>query len=120
MIRDDLLEAIDQAERGPSPGDLEGAPLLSNWFLHSRDGLTVAEGEVSGHPEIRDPWVTTSPVIGLDQKAGWMRTSSRWYRLAEPSGLGPQRAAATTAHLLELRDRLAAYRTADDPNVALW
>ena len=44
MTRAELLEIIEQAERGPSPGDLEGAPLLSNWLLHSRDGLIVAEG----------------------------------------------------------------------------
>ena len=46
--------------------------------------LLRAAGDLSGHPTISDPFVTTSPVLGFDLGAEWMRTRSRWYRLGEP------------------------------------
>ncbi|MGR3803083.1 DUF6634 family protein [Marinibacterium profundimaris] len=86
MSCDDFLSAVEQAEAGPSSGDIDGAPLIDNWFLVWRDGDAIrADGDVSGHPEISDPWVTTSPVLGFqydfDLETGWLRTMSRWYRL---------------------------------------
>ena len=86
MSCEDLLSAIEQAEAGPSSGDIDGAPMIDNWFLVWRGGDAIrADVDVSGHPEISDPWVTTSPVLGFqydfDLEAGWLRTMSRWYRL---------------------------------------
>lgn len=83
---DELLAAIEQAEAGPAPGDLDNAPLIDNWFLVWRDQDTIrADGELSGHPEISAPWVTTSPVLGcrydFEREVGWLRSRSRWYRL---------------------------------------
>ncbi|NIY71908.1 hypothetical protein HCZ30_05600 [Marivivens donghaensis] len=82
----DLLTALDEAEAGPEPDDLQGAPIIENWFLIWRDGDVVrADGDVHGHPTIDDPWVTTSPVLGydydFDREEGWLRSISRWYRL---------------------------------------
>ena len=103
-----LLRAIEQAERGPQPGDLDGAPLLINWFLRSAGNtVIVAEGEVRGHPEIDDPWMTTSPVLGFNGAAGWMRTRSRWYRLGQASGLMMQ-FALTGAQQILAQTRAAA------------
>jgi hypothetical protein len=56
---DSLIEATLAAENGPRPQDLENAPLLVGWWLRPAGGLVVAEGEVSGHPLISEPWVTT-------------------------------------------------------------
>ena len=86
MSCDDFLSAVEQAEAGPSSGDIDGAPMIDNWFLVWREGDAIrADGDVSGHPEISDPWVTTSPVLGFqydfDLETGWLRTMSRWYRL---------------------------------------
>ena len=41
-------------------------------------------GRVEGHPEIDDPWVTTSSVLAIDAgdgEMGWARTAGRWYRV---------------------------------------
>lgn len=85
---ENLLRGIEQAERGPQPGDLDDAPMLFNWFLRTAGNTAiVAEGEIRGHPEVDDPWITTSPVLGFNGAAGWMRTRSRWYRLGQASGL---------------------------------
>lgn len=83
---EDLLTALDEAEAGPEPDDLQDAPMIDNWFLIWRDGdLIRAGGDVHGHPTIDDPWVTTSPVLGydydFDREEGWLRSISRWYRL---------------------------------------
>ncbi|WP_375262631.1 DUF6634 family protein [Palleronia sp.] len=83
-----LLSAIAEAEAGPQPGELDDAPAINNWFLIWRDGDVVrADGDVSGHPTISDPWVTTSPVLGyaydFDRQRGWLRSISRWYRLGQ-------------------------------------
>jgi hypothetical protein len=83
---EDLLVALDEAEAGPKQDDLQGAPMIENWFLIWRDGDVVrADGDVHGHPTIDDPWVTTSPVLGYDydfeREEGWLRSISRWYRL---------------------------------------
>ena len=82
----DLLQALEEAEAGPEPDDLQDAPTIDNWFLIWRDGDVVrADGDVHGHPTIDDPWITTSPVLGydydFDRKEGWLRSISRWYRL---------------------------------------
>lgn len=86
MSSKDFMSAVEQAEAGPSSGDIDGAPMIDNWFLVWRDGDAIrADGDVCGHPEISDPWVTTSPVLGFrynfDLGTGWLRTMSRWYRL---------------------------------------
>jgi hypothetical protein len=93
MSCEDWLSAIEQVEAGPSSGDIEGAPMIDNWFLVWRDGDAIrADGDVSGHPEISNPWVTTSPVLGFqydfDLEAGWLRTMSRWYRLGRLRAVG--------------------------------
>ncbi len=81
-----LLAAIDAAEAGRTPGDLENAPSIEIWFLIRRDGDVIrADGDVYGHPTIDAPWVTTSPVLGcdydFDREKGCLRSISRWYRL---------------------------------------
>lgn len=83
---EDLWSAFKQADAGPRSEDLDSSPMIDNWFLVWRDGDAIrVDGDVSGHPEISAPWVTTSPVLGFrydfDFKAGWLRTVSRWYRL---------------------------------------
>jgi len=84
MTSDALLAAIADAERGPSPTDLKNAPVLNRWWLMADGILLRAAGDLNGHPTIFDPFVTTSPVLGFDAGAGWMRTRSRWYKLGIP------------------------------------
>lgn len=84
MTPEALLAAIADAERGPDLTDLKDAPTLSRWWLQSDGSLLRAAGDLTGHPSIFDPFVTTSPVLGFDAGAGWMRTRSRWYKLGMP------------------------------------
>lgn len=86
----DLLAIVEEVERGPGPGDLDEAPRLDHWWIVLRDAPFLrACGDLSGHPEITDDFVTTSPVLGFDVAGGWMRTRSRWYRLGSALELGP-------------------------------
>jgi len=81
MKIDDLLTAVLEADKGPSQGDLLNAPLLNPWRIDIWDGHFRLYGACTGHPEIDDPFVTTSPLLALDPDRGWARTRSRWYRV---------------------------------------
>lgn len=73
-----------QQLRAPSVRDFAAAPLLENWTVGYRLDVALV-GTVIGHPAIKDGAVTTSPLYYLDQKAGYARTLSRWYRLGMSS-----------------------------------
>lgn len=79
-----ILDALDEAERGPGPDDMADAPLIENWWIEDIMGALRARGDLSGHPTICDPHVTTSAIFGFNAAAGWMRTQSRFYRLGLP------------------------------------
>lgn len=79
-----IIDAIDEAERGPSPYDMVNAPLIENWWIEYIMGALRARGDLSGHPTIRDPHVTTSAILSFDAAAGWLRTQSRFYHLGKP------------------------------------
>lgn len=84
MKNADIIAALREAGRGPQLGDLDNAPYLSEWWLvYEPTKLIKAKGNLSGHPTIDDPFVTTSPVLGFDLKRSWMRTRNRWYRLGQ-------------------------------------
>jgi hypothetical protein len=78
--------ALAALERGPKPEDLAQAPLAELWIALVKDGtdLPFLWGYVTGHPLLRDRFIRTSPLIGLNRETGWARTFSRWYRLGEP------------------------------------
>ncbi|MDD9739187.1 ATP-dependent Lon protease [Marinovum sp. SP66] len=85
----DLLEsaliAIRAVKTGPTPEDLENAPILDLWRpLANAHGAVVLWGQVTGHPRITASRIITSRLFALDRQAGWARTYSRWYRLGEP------------------------------------
>ncbi|RWR14937.1 DUF6634 family protein [Paenirhodobacter populi] len=122
----DLIAAhmpiIALAEAGPSASDLADAPQLDHWMaMREFTGRIVLFGDVTGHPLLRNTGIVTSQLFGIDTKAGWARTLSRWYRLGRP--LAPDNgtcpfgfrplanpdtlAAALAAHADEIR-RLAA------------
>lgn len=114
-----ILAALDEAERGPAPGDLDAAPMLSQWWLGESDfSIIVAKGDVSGHPDITDPFVTTSPVLGFDVAGGWMRTRSRWYRLNPPAGLPKIDEALAAAQKLLAVDRAIWRKNAESADTA--
>ncbi|MFC3629006.1 DUF6634 family protein [Paracoccus angustae] len=79
------LTAVAAAETGPSPEDLAAAPALYSWRpLMTLDATPVLWGQVNGHPRLAPGPIVTSRLIALDRVAGWARTLSRWYRLADP------------------------------------
>jgi hypothetical protein len=59
-------------------------PVLDHWRLLTRmpDCLGFFVGIVTGHPLLRDGWITTSVVMELGEDRSWARTMSRRYRLA--------------------------------------
>ncbi len=118
MILPDLRRAIDDADRGPSPGDLDDAPVLNHWWIDERPGgILTAVGDLSGHPDIRDPTVRTSPVIGFDLAGGWLRTRSRWYRIQSPMPLPGVLDALTAFQERLATDRQAWERAESDPHM---
>ncbi|MFC3058364.1 DUF6634 family protein [Paenirhodobacter populi] len=118
------LPVIASVEAGPTVADLTNAPYLDRWItMREFTGRIVLFGDVTGHPLLHDTGIVTSQLFGIDAKAGWARTLSRWYRLGRP--LAPDKgefpdpfgfrplanpdvlAAALAAHADEIR-RLAA------------
>lgn len=88
MTIDELARAVEDAESGPTTEALDGAPVLSDWRLVLSGTMLLAEGDIEGHPTIKDPWIRTSPVLAFDTAAGWMRTRSRWYILGPAADAG--------------------------------
>lgn len=82
------LPVIASVEVGPSASDLTDAPYLDRWIaMQEFTGRIVLFGDVTGHPLLRDTGIVTSQLFGIDAKAGWARTLSRWYRLGRPLNL---------------------------------
>ncbi len=71
----------------PGPAELADAPILSHWAVETLlGGGLYLIGEVSGHPRIADGWCTTSAILAIDVRAGWVRTISRYYLLGPKFG----------------------------------
>ena len=79
-------EALDRlaANDGPSAADLAHAPILDQCAKVARTAPALA-GVVTGHPSIGARRSTiTSEVFAFYTKGRWVRTWSRFYRLAAP------------------------------------
>lgn len=71
---------------GPSSGELDAAPLISSWLAVDRE-VPALIGKVGNHPILHGPrTVQTSEVVVWDVHKGWVRTSSRYYKLGEVFG----------------------------------
>jgi hypothetical protein len=80
---------------GPRPIDLLGAPILHQWQEEPFRG-TLLSGIVGNHPRFgTGNSVRTSQAVIINERAGWARTVSRFYRLGrkacpEPKPAEPQ------------------------------
>ncbi len=84
-----VMIAIRAAEARPSVAEIAEAPLLEGWrVLISPQGTPVIWGQVSGHPRLDDTMISTSRLIALNQRAGWARSMSRFFRLGTPAAGG--------------------------------
>ena len=70
-----------QNRGSPTAEDLSSAPLLTNWSV-GRPCAFGLKGQVIGHPLIQDGEVWTSAAYVLAGDRSWVRTLSRYYRLA--------------------------------------
>lgn len=72
---------------GPTPDDLERAPVLSSWIaIHDpQHSGAILVGVHTGHPTIEGALINTSRLCGIDAYKTWARTASRWYRLNDPA-----------------------------------
>lgn len=80
----DAYCALDLLSSGytPKDSDLAGAPLIEDWVFAHVDGAIVLVGRVTGHPILKSAKLKrTSALLAIDEKAGWARTYSRFYRL---------------------------------------
>ncbi len=78
--------ALEAAEEGPTAEVLAESPLLMNWQIIMMAGRLCLAGEVSGHPTLKDDFITTSHLVFLSPSLDWARTMSRFYRLGSTLG----------------------------------
>ncbi len=110
-----MRSAITAADAGPSETDLAGAPMLTYWRPHvSRHGALILWGIVSGHPSLRDGWITTSQLVAIDVAKGWARTASRWYALGQPEATIAQGLGMEVAPAGFVQIDVPGYRPLDD------
>lgn len=80
-----ILQALAEAERGPTPAELSAAPVLQLWQpLIDLNTYVILGGAASGHPTLGRDYITTSPVLWMAEDLTWCRTLSRFYRLQDP------------------------------------
>lgn len=77
------LRSVQQGA-GPTPEELAAAPLLLNGRLVSEPAFAL-EGMVLDHPLLGTRRIRTSMIYLLDEERRWVRTLSRYYRLASTS-----------------------------------
>lgn len=109
-----IAAALRVAEAGPAAAELADAPAIGGWSVVTRPGEASIRlrGRVTDHPEIEEPWVTTSPLLALDAgdgRAGWARTLSCWYRV-DTASFRPSDPAARAEELAMIGRTLRAYR----------
>jgi hypothetical protein len=73
------------AHQGPSAAELDASPLLDDW-REVMEFHVVLEGRVKDHPELGDRRIRTSALYHMDEKRGYARTLSRYYRLGRRFG----------------------------------
>ena len=49
-----------------TPEDLADATLLNDWYVYPHGNVAVLHGKVSGHPTLRDGYITTSRVTAMN------------------------------------------------------
>jgi len=81
-----LARDMERISNGSAPteAELAQAPTLERWRpLVTPVGVRLS-GFVSGHPRLGDTTAMTSPLWAADGEDRWVRTLSRFYRLARP------------------------------------
>jgi hypothetical protein len=71
----------------PDPDALRSAPVLMNYRFGFRDEVCLI-GKAFGHPRLGDNEIFTSQLFLVSRSAGWARTFSRFYWLAEEAREG--------------------------------
>lgn len=72
------------AEGGPTPGELADAPIITAWSAVPDAVATRLLGHVTGHPIIGPGPGITARVVASDSSRGWMRSTTRLWRLGLP------------------------------------
>jgi hypothetical protein len=81
-----LADDCDRLELGRPVSSLllQKAPLLEDWAPAVTPQGVQLIGHVTGHPQLGDRAIATSPVWFADPNGAWARTLSRFYRLGPP------------------------------------
>lgn len=110
-VLDKFATSMEAVYRGAADGELNGAPLLSDWVL-ANQGFPYFQGVAQGHPLLPAGPVRSSIALFIAPDLSHARTLSRWYRLGDmkpPSSNGSQNDAISTldiAALPEFFDRV--------------
>jgi ribosomal protein S27AE len=80
----DFAHAYHEEGWRPGKSELGEAPLLSPWSWRDDGRRRIIVGIVTGHDDFDDgTWLATTIIIGIDEDAGWCRSTRRFYRLGE-------------------------------------
>jgi hypothetical protein len=81
-----LADDCDRFELGRPVSSLllQKAQLLEDWVPAATPQGVQLIGHVTGHPQLGDRAIATSPVWFADPDGAWVRTLSRFYRLGPP------------------------------------
>ena len=81
-LADDI--ARFQVGVGPTPEQLEEAPMLVDWHYRFTPLGVRLVGSVLHHPTLSNGLIMTSQVWVADPRGLWARSVSRYYRLGDP------------------------------------
>lgn len=79
-LADDLERLA--AGQAPTEADLADAPQIDAYEFIARS-VPAIYGLNDGHPRLSSPTLTTTQLWVLNEKQGWARTYSRYYRLGQ-------------------------------------
>lgn len=82
QLADDLGAIVRNGQ--PECAQLTQAPVLRHYQLSTRS-VAVLTGYCTERPTRRDGPIMTSEIYLVDRRQRWVRTLSRFYRLAEPA-----------------------------------
>lgn len=83
-------------EKGPTKGDLEGAPLIRDWkFVRSRSRRLA--GTLESGEKLNE---NTSLIWSLNLASGWARTTQGFYRLDQSKVIGIEDFGAKHIHVI--------------------
>lgn len=84
-FRRSLEVAIEAAKRGPTPQELNDAPLIDRWQPCTDRKCVVICGIFAGVGDVGPGLIRTTAIVNIGKGWRWIRTIDAWYRLSSRS-----------------------------------